>query len=192
MAQADSQSTTRRVGLLSPRKHLATDKSCGAMPRDPGLVSGRPLDPIFSAIEAHKNALDRRNKTIEELCAAEERQKAEERQTWQRYEAAAITLLTTKPTTMVGVIALMTYVGLPECSGPGKSESILDGARLCSNEAAAAAAERFPMLSAEALSEITGEPNHRLGTDCSPSAAVAQSHRFIRLFLSFAGKVAGG
>ena len=33
-----------------------------------------------------------------------------------------IALLTSKPTTMAGVIALLNYVGLPECSGPGKSE----------------------------------------------------------------------
>jgi hypothetical protein len=158
MAQAVSQSTTRRVGLRTPKKHLATDTSLSGISLDPRVVSGPDtLDPIFAAIEAHKSALDQRNQTIEALCAAEERQKAEEREIWQRYEAAAITLLTTKPTTTAGIIALMAYVGLPECSGPGKSESILDGARLSSNEEAAAAAERFPMLSAEALSEITGE-----------------------------------
>jgi hypothetical protein len=78
---------------------------------------------------------------------------------------------------MAGVIALMAYVGLPECWGPGKSESILDGARLSSNETAAAAAERFPIVSAEALREISGEPNHRVGTDYSLSPAVAPSKR---------------
>src|SRR5262245_36049178 len=48
-----------------------------------------------------------------------------------------------------------TFVALPECSGPGVCETILDGARLSSNREAAAAAEHFPALSAEALREIT-------------------------------------
>ena len=70
---------------------------------------------------------------IEAICAAEDRQKAEERDAWHRYEEASIALLTTKPTTMAGVIAIMNYVALPECSGPGVCETILDGARLSSN-----------------------------------------------------------
>jgi hypothetical protein len=91
------------------------------------------------------------------MCAAEERHKGEERQAWRSYEEAAVALLTTRPTTMAGVIALMSYVALPECAGPGACETILDGARLSSNREAAAAAEHFPALSAEALREITGE-----------------------------------
>ena len=71
-------------------------------------------DPIFAAIEAHKCELDRRNQTIEAICAAEDRHKAEERDAWHRYEEASIALLTTKPTTMAGLIALMNYVALPE------------------------------------------------------------------------------
>ena len=121
------------------------------------VVSGpEASDPIVNAIEAHKHELERRNQKIEAICAAEDRHKAEERDAWHRYEEASIALLTTKPTTMAGVIALMNYVALPECSGPGACETILDGARLSSNREAAAAAERFPALSAEALREITG------------------------------------
>lgn len=75
---------------------------------------------------------------------------------WHSYEDAAIVLLTTRPTTLAGVIAVMSYVALPECAGPGACETILDGARLSSNREAAAAAEQFPALSAEALREITG------------------------------------
>jgi hypothetical protein len=108
----------------------------------------------------HRRELARRNQTIEAICAAEDRHKAEERDAWNSYEKASIALLTTKPTTMDGVMALMNYVGLPESSGPGACETILDGARLSSNREAAAAAERFPVLSAEVLQEITGEGSH--------------------------------
>ncbi len=158
MAQADSQSTTRRAFLGSPETQL-TPKPPSAVPLpDAVVVSGREAsDPIFVAIEAHQRELGRRNQTIEAICAAEDRHKLEERESWHRYEAASVALLTTKPTTMAGVIALLNYVALPECSGPGKSESILDGARLSSNQEAAAAAERFPGLGAEALREITRE-----------------------------------
>ena len=100
----------------------------------------------------------RERMATEAMCAAEERHKVGEREAWHSYEGAAIRLLTTKPTTMAGVIAVMTYVALPECAGPGACETILDGARLSSNREAAAAAEQFPALSAEALREITGEP----------------------------------
>jgi hypothetical protein len=122
------------------------------------VVSGpEASDPIFAAIEAHKFELDRRNETIEAICAAEDRHKAQERDAWHRYEKASTALLTTKPKTMAGIIALMNYVSLPECSGPGACETILDGARLSSNREAAAAAERFPAVSAEVLREITGQ-----------------------------------
>jgi hypothetical protein len=122
----------------------------------PATSAAEVSDPIFVAIEAHRRALGRRNETIEEICAAEERHKVEEREAWYSYEKVVIALLTTKPTTMAGLIAAMSYVALPECSGPGVCETILDGARLSSNREAAAAAERFPALSAEALREITG------------------------------------
>ena len=77
---------------------------------------------------------------------------------WHRLEKASIALLTTKPTTIAGLIALMNYVALPECSGPGACETIFDGARLSSNRETATAAERFPALTAEVLREITGQP----------------------------------
>ncbi len=158
MAQADSQSTTRRASLGSPETQLTPKPPCAVPLPDAVVVSGREVsDPIFVAIEAHQRELDRRNQTIEAICAAEDRHKLEERDSWHRYEAASVARLTTKPTTMAGVIALLNYVALPECSGPGKSESILDGARLSSNPEAAAAAERFPGLSAEALTEIARE-----------------------------------
>jgi hypothetical protein len=51
----------------------------------------------------------------------------------------------------------MNYLASPECSGPGACETILDGARLSSNRETAAAAERFPALTAEVLREISGE-----------------------------------
>jgi hypothetical protein len=78
---------------------------------------------------------------------------------------------------MAGIIALMAYVGSPECSGPRKSESILDGARLSSNETAAEAAERFPMLSAEVLSEITGESDRKVDSNYSLLPTMARSKR---------------
>lgn len=118
---------------------------------------GNEADPIFAAIDVHRRALGRRNETVEEICDAEERLKAEEREAWQSYEEAVIALLTTKPSTMAGVIAAMSYVALPESEGPGVCETILDGARLSSNREAAAAAEHFPELGAAALREITGE-----------------------------------
>ena len=116
MAQADSNSTTARTFVRSP-----------SIVPDTSRTDGR--DPIFAAIEAHKRALGRRNELIEAICAAEERHKVEEREAWHSYEDAAIALLTTKPTTIAGVIAMMSYVALPECSGPGACETILDGAR---------------------------------------------------------------
>ena len=94
--------------------------------------SSNEVDPIFAAIEAHNLALGRRNDIIEELCDAEERLKVKEREAWQSYEIAVIALLTTKPTTMAGVIAAMSYVALRESDGPGACETILDGARLSS------------------------------------------------------------
>ena len=161
MAQADSQSTTRKTFLRNPETHLAVDSvvSLTARPApDTGAISGpEAADPIFDAIGAHKCELDRRNQMIEAICAAEERHKSEERDAWHRLEKASIALLTTKPTTIAGLIALMNYLASPECSGPGACETILDGARLSSNREAAAAAERFPALSAEVLQEITGE-----------------------------------
>jgi hypothetical protein len=152
MAQADSQSTTHRALSRSPETHLGAVPITKLVPTaDPG-----PPDPIFASIEDHKRELDRRNQTIEAICASEDRHKAEERETWHRYEEASIALLTTRPTTMAGVIALLNYVALPECSGPEACETILDGARLSSNREAAAAAERFPASSAQVLQEITG------------------------------------
>jgi hypothetical protein len=155
MAQADSQSTTNRAFLRTPETPLAPNAvilpGAVAAPEVCGLEAS---DPIFTAIAAHKHELDRRNQTIEAICAAEDRHKAEERDAWHRYEEASIALLTAKPTTVAGVIALMNYLALPESSGPGVCETILDGARLSSNRKAAAAAERFPALSAEVLGEI--------------------------------------
>jgi hypothetical protein len=148
MAQADSNSTTRHTFVRSPSTMPDT------APKTP---RNEASDPIFAAIEAHRRALGRRNELIEAMCATEERHKVEERQAWRSYEDAAVALLTTRPTTMAGVIALMSYVALPECAGSGACETILDGARLSSNREAAAAAEHFPALSAEALREITGE-----------------------------------
>jgi hypothetical protein len=88
MAQADSQSTTRRAFLGSPEKLLAADtliSPIAAPVPEAAAASGcKASDPIFAAIEAHKRALDQRNQTIEALCAAEERQKNEERETWER------------------------------------------------------------------------------------------------------------
>ena len=154
------ESATRPEFLVSSKTHVARDPALSPS-ADAVLVSGpEASDPIFAPIKAHKRELHRRNQNIEAICAAEERHKAEEREDWHRYEAASIALLTSKPTTMAGVIALLNYVGLPECSGPGKSETILDGARLSSNQEAAAAAERFPLVSAEALGEIAGEHRH--------------------------------
>jgi hypothetical protein len=162
MAQADSQSTTHRAFLRTSETPLAADAVI--LPRAvlATEVSGpEASDPIFAAIDAHKRELDRRNQTIEAICAAEDRLKAEERDAWHRYEEASIALLTAKPTTIAGVIALMNYLALPESSGPGVCETILDGARLSSNRKAAAAAERFPALSAEVLQEITEKRSHR-------------------------------
>ncbi len=161
MAQADSQSTTRKAFLRSPETHLAADNvispTARPAPGAGGISGPEPADPIFDAIGAHKGELDRRNQMIEAICAAEDRHKLEERDAWQRLEKASIALLTTKPTTITGLIALMNYLGSPECSGPGACETILDGARLSSNQETAAAAERFPALTAEVLREISGE-----------------------------------
>jgi hypothetical protein len=160
MAQADSQSTTDRAILRGPETFVAAKAvvSRSEVPAPaPVVVTGPDAsDPIFAAIEAHSRELDRQNRTIEAICAAEDRHKAEERDAWHRYEEASVALLSTKPTTLAGVIALMNYVALPECSGPGVCETILDGARLSSNREAAAAAEQFPALSAEVLREIAG------------------------------------
>ena len=143
MAQANSNSTTRRAVVRSQTSLPAAHTTI--VPATAPLTSRTEAsDPIFAVIDA--------------MCAAEERHKVGEREAWHSYEGAAIRLLTTKPTTMAGVIAVMTYVALPECAGPGACETILDGARLSSNREAAAAAEQFPALSAEALREITGEP----------------------------------
>ena len=161
MAQADSQSTTHRVFLRNPETPLATD--AGILPRAvsaPALSGPDASDPIFTAIDEHKRELNRRNQAIEAICAAEDRHKAEERDAWHRYEEASIALLTAKPKTMAGVIALMKYLALPKSSGPGVCETILDGARLSSNRKACAAAEQFPALSAEALQEITEQRDH--------------------------------
>ena len=175
MAQADSQSTTRSAFLRSPETSPPTDKLTlpSAVPVSVATGSGKPPDPILAAIEAHKHALDQRNRMIEAICAAEDRQKAEERDAWHRYEEASIALLTTKPTTMAGVIAIMNYVALPECSGPGVCETILDGARLSSNREAASAAERFPALSAEVLQEITVS----VATADNPTVSATRPHR---------------
>jgi hypothetical protein len=162
MAQADSHSTTRKAILRNPETHLAVDTvtSLTAMPApDAGAISGpEAADPIFDAIGAHKCELDRRNQAIEAICAAEERHKSEEQDAWHYLENASIALLTTKPKTIAGLIALMNYLASPECSGPGACETIFDGARLSSNRETATAAERFPALTAEVLREITGQP----------------------------------
>jgi hypothetical protein len=161
MAQADSDHTTRRAFVRSQATFLACDPSIPvAVPvpvAAPAISTTEASDPIFAAIEVHRRALGRRNEIIEAICAAEERHKVEEREAWDSYEKAAIALLTTKPTTMAGVIAALSYVALPEYSGPGACETILDGARLASNQETAAGAEQFPGLSAEALREITRE-----------------------------------
>ena len=163
MAQANSQSTTPRAFLRSAETHQVADpviSPATAFAANGVVLSGpEASDLIFTVIESHKRELGRRNQTIEAICAAEDRNKSEERDAWHRYEEASVALLTTKPTTMAGVIAVLNYVALPECSGPGVCETILDGSRLSSNREAAAAAERFPALSAEALREITGEPS---------------------------------
>src|SRR6516164_7530208 len=112
MAQADSQFTPRRAFLGGPETQLTTKAVTSANAvRMPDVTVSAPevADPIFTAIDAHKRELDRRNQTIEAICAAEDRHKAEERDAWHRYEEASIALLTTKPTTLAGIIALMNY-----------------------------------------------------------------------------------
>ena len=62
---------------------------------EPPLIEPYPAkrdDPIFAAIKAHKRALDRRNKAIEEICATEERCKLEERDVWDRYQKASVAI----------------------------------------------------------------------------------------------------
>jgi hypothetical protein len=160
MAQADSQSTIHRAVLRSPETPLTVNPVLPrAAPIQAGVAvsSAEASDPIFTAIDAHRRELDKRNQTVEAICAAEDRHKAEERDAWHCYEKASIALLTTKPITIAGVIALMNYISLPESVGPGVCETILDGARLSSNREAAAAAERFPSLIAEMLRKITGD-----------------------------------
>ena len=155
MAQANSNSTTRRAVVRSQTSLPAAHTTI--VPATAPLTSRTEAsDPIFAVIDAHRRALGRRNEIIEAMCAAEERHKVEEREAWHSYKGAATSR--PRPTTMAGDIAVMTYVALPECAGPGACETILDGARLSSNREAAAAAEQFPALSAEALREITGEP----------------------------------
>jgi hypothetical protein len=116
MAQADSQSTTCRTFLGSPETQLTANTviSPAVVPApNPAAVSDpKASDLIFAAIDTHRRELDRRNRTIEAICAAEDRHKAEERDAWHRYEKASIALLTTKPATIGGVIALMNYVAL--------------------------------------------------------------------------------
>jgi hypothetical protein len=152
MAQADSHSTTPTAVSRLLEMHLTPQPAAELVP----TVGHENADPVFGAIEDHKRELNRRNQTIEAICAAEERCKEEERETWRRYEEASVTLLSATPTTMAGVIAVLSYVGTPECSGPGACETILDGARLSSNREAAAAAERFPASSAQVLRKISG------------------------------------
>ena len=153
MAQADLQFKMSHAVLRNPETDLETLSGRVAI----AALEPEPTDPIFDAMKAHKRELERRNQTIEAICAAEDRYKAEERDAWKRYEEVSIALLTTKPTSMAGLIALMNYVALPECSGPGACETILNGARLSSNSEAATAADRFPALSADALQKITGQ-----------------------------------
>jgi hypothetical protein len=198
MAQADSQSRTPRVFLDSRETPLTADAVIlprAVLAQAAEVVSGpEALDPIFATIEVHQRELAKRNQTIDAICAAEDRHKAEERDAWSRYEKASIALLTTKPTTLDGVIALMNYVGLPECSGPGACETILDGARLSSDREAATAAERFPILSAEVLQEITGERSLLISLPRQPSASPSETvgqhaaasawRRFTRLILA--------
>jgi hypothetical protein len=155
MAQADSNSTTRHTFVRSQDETFAS--SAGIPIAAPAISGTEASDPIFVAIEAHRRALGRRNDIIEETCAVDERHKIQEREAWHSYEKAVIALLTTKPTTMAGVIAVISYAALPECAGPEASETISDGARLSSNRHAAAAAEHFPGRSSEALREISGE-----------------------------------
>ncbi len=88
MAQADSNSTTRRTFVRSPR--VAPDST-------PDTARTEASDPIFAAIEGHRSALGRRNNIIEEICTAEESLKAQEREAWHSYEKAVVALLTTKP-----------------------------------------------------------------------------------------------
>jgi hypothetical protein len=101
MAQADSQSRTPRAVLRSPETHLAADALTlpTAVPVPAAVVVSGPEapDPIFAFIGTHRRELDRRNQTIEAICAAEDRHKAEERDAWHRYEKASIELLATSP-----------------------------------------------------------------------------------------------
>jgi hypothetical protein len=157
MAQADSNSTTHGAFVRTQTSSLCPVTDSAISIAAPASSHTESVDPIFSAIDQHREALDRRNRIIEEICAAEERNKSEESKAWHSYERAVIALLTTKPTTMAGVIAAMNYVALPESSAPGVCETILDGARLSSNREAAAAAEHFPALNADALRDITRE-----------------------------------
>jgi hypothetical protein len=83
MAQANSDSTTRRPVVGSHGTFLATDARVPIAAPGPGTEAS---DPIFAAIDAHSRALRRRNEIIEAICAAEESHKIEEREAWQTYE----------------------------------------------------------------------------------------------------------
>jgi hypothetical protein len=80
-------------------------------------VDGEP-DPIFAAIEAHRRTYELYGVAIareKELCAADFERETDEASA--REEQAEIGLVATRPTTLVGVVALLRYSNEVRCSG---------------------------------------------------------------------------
>jgi hypothetical protein len=77
----------------------------------------RTPDPILAVIDAHRQARKRYNETDDNDEAVDSA------------NATALALLTTKPTTVEGVAALLDYLSQP--AHEGTDASIIDLARLC-------------------------------------------------------------
>jgi hypothetical protein len=121
-----------------------------AVPALPALAT--EPDPIFAAIERHGYVRDAYIVAMRELHDDPDRQEEYEEHI-DNYDDACLSLVTTRPTTLAGVVAVLTYVAAPEW--PREDQSLLEGIAESSDEALADASRGFVLLIADVLKQLT-------------------------------------
>ena len=126
MSQAENRTTTipsRRALLTGAPAVAAAALAAGTAATGLATAMAAPLaaDPIFAVIAEHKEAAEAYNQAIAVEVAVDLRDDPDllttseaTREAGERAHARLLEVLTVKPTTLPGVVALLVHVGQPE------------------------------------------------------------------------------
>jgi hypothetical protein len=158
MSQAEKPNSTSRLSRRSALAGLSVAAAAGVAALPACAAMGVEPDPIYALIEAHREAILAFGPAIERS----EQMECDERDAFcsaasQREIDALVALLTTPPTTLAGVVAVLVHLGQPEWfkENPHEDEreTILSGAV---ESTACEEARVFPLLLAATVRSLIG------------------------------------